>query len=241
MFLVCFIPKSPPCTPQHRQAIDLNKTVLARIVAGLFTLLGLTQGAVLGRIPIELHRKIRRVLRPAESAARRLIVVLAMFVKVNSARAYARPMPAGIVRTGQKKSRPTFQLFEPRQRFFQKRARPKAAGAGPRVRSFGDTPYRAIAYAPAPKPPSDGLENAAHLVGRLHALKSALEDLPRQANRLARVLAQRQNSPDWKVKLKTPLRPGRPPGHRQKPRQEIDGVLRECEWLARNVLPPDTS
>ena len=226
--------------PHHRQAIDLNKAVLARIVAGLFALLGLTENSVLGRIPIDLHRNIRRVLRPAESAARRLIVVLAMFVNVPPPQP-ARPMPKNIVRTGHGKPRPTFQLFDPRQRFFQKRARPKIAGAGPRIRSFGDTPYRTISYAPAPKPPRDGLENSAHLVGRLHALKSALESLPAQANRLARVLARRQNSPDWKVKLKTPLRPGRPPGHRQKPRLEIDGVLRECEWLGRNVLPPDSS
>ena len=227
--------------PHHRQAIDLNKTVLARIVAGLFALLGLTEGTVLGRIPIDLHRNIRRVLRPAESAARRLIVVMAMFVTVKPEPARARPMPKNIVRAAQEKSRPAFQLFDPRQRFFQKRRKPKPAGAGPRIAFFSEGAYRTISYAPAPKSPGDGLENSAHIMRRLRALKAALEDLPSQANRLARVLAKRRNSPDIKLQLKTPLRPGRPPGHRQKPRLEIDHVLRECEWLGRNVLPPDTS
>jgi hypothetical protein len=38
-----------------------------------------------------------------------------------------------------------------------------------------------------------------------------------------------------------PLRPGRAPGFRRKPMQQIDHVLHECDWLARNVLPPDSS
>ena len=225
--------------PHQRQALDLHKTALARIVAGLFALLGLTENAVLGRIPLELHRTIRRVLRPAESAVRRLIVVMAMFVNVNAAPARARPMPKNIVRTGQGKARISFRLFDPRQCFFQKRRKPKPAGAGPRIAIFSDGAYRTISFAPPPKPPSDGLENSAHLVHRLRALQAALDDLPAQAKRLVRVLARRQNIPH--LSLRTPLRPGRPPGHRQKPAQEIDHLLRECEWLARNTLPPNTS
>ena len=226
----------------YRPSIDLNKTALVRIVAGLFALLGLAEGVVLGRIPIALHRNLRRVLRPAESSVRRLIVVMAMFVKVKAGPMRPpRPMPTGIVRTGQGKPRITFQLFDPRPRFFRKRRQPKTTGRGPSITFFEPDGYRRISFAPPPKPPSDGLENSTNIVRRLHALKAALDNLPHQAKRLARVLDQRQNSPDWKVKLKTPRRPGRPPGHRQKPRLEIDHALRECEWLARNVLPPDSS
>ena len=223
--------------------VDLQKPILASIVAGLFALLGLTGDSVLGRIPIELHRNVRRVLRPAESAARRLIVVMAMFVKVKPEPSRApRPIPKNIIRTGQAKPRICFRLFDPRPRIFQKRRPKNVPRRQPSITFFSnDGSYRRISLAPPPPPPSDGLENSAHLVRRLHALKAALDDLPRQAKRLARTLARRRNSPDVIVKLKTPLRPGRPPGHRKKPRLEIDHVLRECEWLGRNVLPPDSS
>ena len=101
------------------QAIDLNKTALARIIAGLFALLGLTGGAALARIPIKLHRAVARVLRPAESALRRLIVVLARITNVKAPPPRPRPPPAGIVRTGLGKPRISFQLFDPRQRALQ--------------------------------------------------------------------------------------------------------------------------
>jgi hypothetical protein len=38
------------------------------------------------------------------------------------------------------------------------------------------------------------------------------------------------------------LRAGRPPGFRKRPIHEVDEILKECHWLARNVLPAlDTS
>ena len=40
---------------------------------------------------------------------------------------------------------------------------------------------------------------------------------------------------------KSPLRPGRPPGHRRKPDHEVDEVLTECHGLAWEALKPDTS
>ena len=225
------------------QAIDLNKTALARIVAGLFALLGLTGDAALARIPIELHRTIARVLRPAESAARRLIVVLARITNVKAPPLRPRPAPAGIVRAGQGKPRLSFQLFDPRQRFFRPQRQPKTARPMPRISFFGNGEVRTISLAPEPPPPregkADGLENSANLVRRLQALKAALDDLPRQAKRLVRTLARRQKSPQ--LKLKMPLRPGRAPGFRRRPILEIDSVLHQCDWLAREALAPDTS
>ena len=61
-------------------AINLNKTALLRIVAGLFALLEAAQA----RIPLALHRSIARVLRPAESAARRLIVTFARITRLTA-------------------------------------------------------------------------------------------------------------------------------------------------------------
>jgi hypothetical protein len=86
---------------------------------------------------------------------------------------------------------------------------------------------------------SDGQEEVGNLLRRLAALKDALESLPRQARRLMRVLDRRQHIP--RLRLRMPLRPGRAPGLRRKPGLEIDTVLHECDWLARNAVAVDTS
>ena len=85
---------------------------------------------------------------------------------------------------------------------------------------------------------SDGQETSAKLLARLAALKNALEDLPRQARRLVREQDRRRNRS--RVEFKFPLRPGPAPGLRKKPRLEIDEILHQCDWLARNTLA-DTS
>jgi hypothetical protein len=71
------------------------------------------------------------------------------------------------------------------------------------------------------------------------AVKTALANLPRQARRLVRWRARRamMQSP----KFVSPLRPGPPPGHRKKPKDEIDFVLRECHALAWDAISCDTS
>ena len=223
------------------QAIDLNKTALARIVAGLFVLLGAAGEAALARIPLALHRAVARVLRPAESAARRLIVTLARITRLQAPPPLqSRPAPAGLVRAGQGQRRLSFQLFDPRRRFFRRRDQTKALPR-PRISFFGVGEARRVSLG-REKPKSgksDGLETSANLLRRLEALKDALDDLPRQAKRLVRALARRETVPQ--LKLKMPLRPGSAPGHRRKPRLDIDHVLHQCDWLARNALAPDTS
>ncbi|MEQ1521227.1 MAG: hypothetical protein ABL936_08145, partial [Aestuariivirga sp.] len=73
----------------------------------------------------------------------------------------------------------------------------------------------------------------------LQALKLALDDLPRQARRMARWRMRREA--ETAPKFKSPLRPGPPPGHRKRPIHEVDEVLTECHWLAWEALKPDTS
>ncbi len=227
-------------------AIDLNKTLLARIIAGLFTLLGGGTGPA--RISVDLHRSIVRVLRPAESAVRRLIVVLVTITGMKAppprTLAQSRSIPPGLARTGECIKRQSFALFDPHQRFWRQRPAKKAPAALPRILSLDSEGLRRLresldAHSMPDKKPAD--ISPLNLLRRLEAVIGALEDLPRQAKRLVRALARRQNVP--KLKFRTPLRPGRPPGHRQKPRLEVDHVLRECDWLARNALPPvpDTS
>jgi hypothetical protein len=150
-------------------------------------------------------------------------------------------MPLGLIGRG-RRNRLAFRLFDPRKRFAPSR-REAGPRAIPRIRVFGRDP-RVIALwapptaAPAP-PPDDGRIDARRLSLRLQAVKLALEDLPRQARRLVRLRARREKVPD--LRFKSPLRPGRPPGHRRRPVHEIDHVLAECHGLAWDALAPDTS
>jgi hypothetical protein len=222
------------------RAIERNSEALKEIVAALFAMLGLAGSDTVARIPEPLHRAVLRVLRPAESAMRRLIVIAARGLVVKLAP--SRPMPAGQIGKGGR-SRPSFPLFDPRKNFAGPRRRAFARIA-PRIHIFGSDP-RVAALWPAPQPaadpapPPDGLVNAERLARRLHALKLALEDLPRQARRLARWRVRREKAKT--PKFRSPLRPGHPPGYRRKPVHEVDEVLIECHGLACDAMMPDTS
>ncbi len=223
------------------RAIERNSEALVGIVETLFAMLGLSGDATVSRIPPLLHSAVLRVLRPAESAMRRLIVIAARGLVVKLAA--SRPMPAGPIGKGGGNSLPSFQLFDPRKRLKPVRAM-KFTRLVPRIHFFGPDP-RVAALWPAPRPvvepppPPDGLVKAARLTRRLQALKSALDDLPRQAKRLARWQQRRKASPDHK--FLSPLRPGHPPGYRRKPIHEVDEVLIECDRLAWDAMKPDTS
>ena len=201
-------------------------------------MLGLAGDVTVGRIPRPLHTAALRILRPAESAVRRLIIIAARGLVVKPSP--SRPMPAGkiiIARGGN--SRAAFQLFDPRKNFARPRRRVFARIA-PRIHVFGSETW--MTPRPQAQPallPSDGLVNAARLALRLEALKLALDDLPRQAKRLARWRIRREKAEA--PKFTSPLRPGRPPGYRRKPDHKIDDVLAECHWLAFEAMRSDTS
>ncbi len=224
------------------RAIERNSEALNAIVAALFAMLGLDGDATVSRIPPSLHRAVLRVLRPAESAVRRLVVIAARGLVVKPRP--SRPMPKGHIIGKGSTPHPSFQLFDTRKDFPELRQRRvKYAKHPPRILFFGDD-SRIDALWPSPEPapappPSDGLVNAARLSRRLHALKLALEDLPRQAKRLARWRVRRETAKT--PKFKSPLRPGPPPGHRKRPIHEVDDVLANCHWLAWEALAPDTS
>ena len=83
-------------------AIERNSEALKGIIAALFAMLGLDGEAVVGRIPHPLHRAVLRVLWPAESAMRRLIIIAArgLVVKLAASPPVSRPMPARAHRQG---------------------------------------------------------------------------------------------------------------------------------------------
>ena len=226
------------------KAIERNSEALKGIVEALFAMLGLAEETLLERIPQPLHRAVLRVLRPTESAVRRLIVIAARNVVVKVAP--SRPMPKGqMIGKGGGHRLPSFRLFDTRKDFPELRQRRiKYAKHPPRILFFGDD-CRVDSLWPAPPPvavptlPPDGLVNAARISRRLQALKLALEDLPRQARRMARWRMRRETAKT--PTFKSPLRPGYPPGHRKKPVHEVDKVLSECHWLAWEAMKPDTS
>jgi hypothetical protein len=226
-------------------AIERNREPLLRIVATLFAMIGLTGTGAVERLSRPLYRTVLGVLRPAEAAVRRLIVVAARGMVVKPRQ--RRPAPVGLAISGTSRGRLSFQLFDPR--------RPSGEDSGhrhagprpqPHIR-FIDVAFdprisvfrHAAAAAPAPDAEdavADATVNAIPLCRRLAAIRGALEDLPRQARRFARWRARPIEA--RRPQRATSLRAGLPPG-RRKPTHEVDGILARCHWLARTV--PDTS
>jgi hypothetical protein len=230
-------------------AIRRNRAALLTIVAAIVALLA---RAGEGRVPRRLRNAALALLRPAESAARRLILIAArgLAVAPRPALAFAiAPGGAGREQAGDcpEVLRPrAFRLFDPKKRFVFRRKvrRPLVA---PRIRSFWNGPLAPVTLPPAPPPPAkpsppdpDALVDAARLRLRLAALERALADLAAQARRLARWRA-REARRNAVLRPHRPLRLGRPPGWRARPAREVDQVLRECHALASDALAPDTS
>ena len=222
-------------------AIKRNSEALKGIIAGLFAMLELAGGITVSRIPQSLHSAVRRILWPAESAVRRLIVIAArgLVVKLSTARPGLRPKPVGKIGKGGGSPRSAFQLFDTRKNFAL-RPRRKSPRVVPRIHFFNsDSTVTSLwlGRPPVAAAPPDGLVEP--LTRRLQILKSALEDLPRQARRLARWRARREKAPS--PKFRSPLRLGPPPGRRRKPTHLVDEVLIECHGLAWDALKTDTS
>lgn len=215
-------------------AIERNRTALLRLLSLLFATAGLVAGAMGPRVPRQVWRRSLAVLRPAEAAARRLIVIVARGLELRPAP--PRPCPAVIPRGKAERARmPRFQLFDPLRRVgvFVPRV---AASAAPRIRLIGD-PASDIRTPPSATEITD--LDATRLCRRMTALQDALHNLPAQAQRLARWRARRDKARPGRV---SPLRSGRPPGHRARARHEVDEVLRDCHTLALwALMPPDTS
>jgi hypothetical protein len=203
-------------------AIAKNRDALTAILASLVAMLGLTASSTVARISQRFHRKVLRVLKPAESAVRRLIVIAArgLVAKPVAARPDRKKM-SGITRKGGTR-RPSFPLFDARVPF----------DCGPETTRCRPTP-------PSPNPDGDGLIDAKRLIRRLEAVRLALADLPGQAKRLVRAKARRDTIP--RLQFLAPMRPGRPPGYRRKHTHAVDAVLKECHLLARDLPWPNTS
>jgi hypothetical protein len=209
---------------------------------------------------------VLRLLRPAESAARRLVIVAArgIVVELPAARprkpkskptsAFLRkPGGTGILLPGglppqADLSRPVrraaLPLCDPPRRLARCRRRPVASGI-PRISVPGmDAPFPVPVRRPlSPFDPIDAMR----LALRLAALASALDDLPGHARRFARWRSRRDRSLGrGRAGRPWPLKPGRPPGqfpgNSRRSAHEVYGVLAELHWFAFEALEhPDTS
>jgi hypothetical protein len=206
------------------RAVKTHRKTLTRIVAELLAMIGL--------VSVD---KIERLLRPTESALRRLIVIAARGLVVKPL--VKRPMPKGKVIVSKGSGRMSFRLFDKRKSFdFIKTEDPLIVY----VKTYESNPFNPFSsfYRSRPRdrvrsPKSD------YLSRRLAAVAYALENLPRQAQRMARWKARRKLIKN--PKFTSPLRPGPPPGHRDKPTAEIHYVLKECHGLAWDVINDDSS
>ncbi len=226
------------------KAIARNRTALEAIAASLFALLGLGGSALPDRIPHYLHRHVLRLLVPAETALRRLIVIAARGLVAKPPP--HRPMPQGLALPRNTRSRMSFRLTDPRRRFATRQAADFGPRLEPRIHAFGfGGDPRILLFrtdpSPAPTPLTelDGLVGAQGLYRRLQALQSALADLAGQARRLARWRSRQKQQAQ--SKFASPLRLGRPPGSLRKPVHDVDRVLAECHGLAFDVTHPNTS
>lgn len=188
-------------------AIERNRAALKRILALMVAMAG---GEAF--LPRRLHRAILAVLRPAEAAARRLVIVVARDLVVPPARRRKiEPRPGSIfvrdgtgtgivlphgVRPGPVLSAPGLPALAPPCRAPRLRALPlldplpcrpgdrRRPARGPRISWPGSAELRRSPQRLPPLP--DDAIDAGPLALRLQALGRALDDLPAHARRFAR-------------------------------------------------------
>ena len=223
-------------------AIKRNRDQIKDIVLALFVLAKMRVGGSLFTLPRSTLSAIMLVLRPAESAVRRLIVIAAHSLVLKPAN------PRDFVILGLRPEGPAsapfddfyrtkaFKLFDP-----LKSIDPDSIWdtdpvweSGYDLKSNHGWQDATIDHTPL---------DATHIGQRLNALMRALDNLPAQARRLARWQLKRDAA--LKARRPTrmsPMRPGLPPGWRERRINEIDTVLRECHGLANDLLnAPNTS
>ncbi len=220
-------------------SVERNTAALRVVVAELVGLLGAYGGMEAVRVPRVVRSIMLRVLRPAEAALRRLIVIAARDVRVDFLPRKTKPLQSvtgeGLSRTSTPRvpSRMPFQLIDPRRRSGQRHV--AYTSSNPRVFVVeAAAPFSPLSQIPVSPPlqEPENLAGARRICQRIHALVAALEDVPRQAKRLARLRAWREH----RKSFFSPLRLGKPPGHRKVPVDDVDYILAECHDYARAVL-----
>jgi hypothetical protein len=248
-------------------AVERNRAALKRILASLLALAALSGPTM----PRHLHRAVAKLLRPAEAAARRLIIIAARGIDVPPPKPPRprKPRPNGIIlRNGVGTGLPrdpaaalgrpvraaphrlSLPLFDPLR--LPRHWRP-IQRCTPRILFPGDPWFVPAPVRPLPRP--DDPVSATRIAMRLAALAHALDDLPAQARRFARWQAANNRhvhdrnaaQPGTRPIRRrfgrvSALKPGHPPGwRRKKSTHEVHAVLDETHGLALWALRPPDS
>jgi hypothetical protein len=225
-------------------AIRRNRDQLRQIVLALFALARTRVGGSIFTLGRDVFAAILLVLRPAESAVRRLIVIAAHGLSPSSATSRKPgswpdlPPRGGEIREagrGGPEKRKAFKLFDPLKSFD-----PESFWDVQPFWESGVSLFDPMLHYTSIE---ESALDANHIGQRLNALMRALDNIPYQARRLIRWQAKRDAA--LKAHRPTrisPMRPGLPPGWRRRKIHEIDDVLRECHGLANDLLnAPNTS
>jgi hypothetical protein len=238
------------------QIVERNRERLLAVLAPLLAVLGFDQRRRL-EMPRHFYRSWLILLRPAESAVRRLIVMAARGIVVRLGA--ARGFPAGLAlklrlaaTEADAEHIAAFGLIDPLKRFAPADFEWSAAWGKewgkeqviPRISVPGlfDPLFPEL----VPVPERDDPIDTAALLRRIAALKQALDNLPRQARRLARWKARSELARKAGVRKPgrlSPMCPGFAPGLHRTDRREIDEILADCHHFAREAWEwtPDTS
>ena len=211
--------------------IERNAERLVAVVTELFVMAGFGRGGT-ALLPRHVCRALLILLRPAESAVRRLIIIAArgLGVKLELA-AHPRAFPAGLVLKRDDERVAAFRLIDPLKRFapegFERGKEEGREQVMPRVSVPGL--FDPVFASPKPISSDDDLISTTSIRRRLLALRHALGNLERQAKRLARWRARR--TPE-KIGRMSPFRPGFAPGYHRTSQRGIDAILGDCHYFA---------
>ena len=208
------------------EIIERNRDRLLLAVAPLLAVLGFDQRRR-EEVPRHFHSLLITLLRPAESAVRRLIIIAAVGIVVKLKLGASRAFPAGLAQKLKKALEeeerfPAFPLIDPLKRFAPADfgwAEEWSQDWGkeqvlPRITVPGlfDPVFPEAVHVPNRDDPID----TTSLLRRIRSLKEALDNLPRHARRLARWKAKSELSSQpgaaWKPGRLSPFRPGPAPG-----------------------------
>ena len=230
------------------QIIERNAERLVAVLTELFAMAGFGLGGT-AFLPRHVCRAILALLRPAESALRRLIVIAArgLVVKLRDG-GVSRAFPKGAAFERDADRVAAFCLIDPLKRFapewFEEEA--TAPQTGPQViprvslSGFVNPVFALRKPIPVfrPVPEDDDLISPTALRRRLIAMRHALDNLPREAMRLARWKARRALR---KAGRMSPFRPGFAPGYQRQNHREVDVILADCHHFAQDAWYADTS
>ncbi len=210
------LPGMTQLVPHAEQCLALNWPRVAALAARITVLLG--AGAML---PRSLRNQALRLLRPAESMLRRLLVLMA----IKQSAIWNRNSPHPKLSQGRRRTAKdqaargrapaqNFPLLDPLHLPSMVQPPPPYATFGPRIWSLGSDWTCLPAETELPE-----LLPIARLQDRLARLQAALDTPGKHVARMARWLARRGNG--GRPRRLFPMRPGRPPGYARRGNDQL--------------------